>query len=920
MPTKRSIKKFFTPKNLLRFSFKVLIAGLILIAILFIWFSKDLPRKGKIINRKSSESTVIMDRNGNSLYNVFGNERRTSIDFAEIPQDIKDATVALEDKNFYHHFGFDYRGFSRAVIYRILGKPSAGGGSTITQQFVKNALLSPKQNISRKIKELILSIELEQIYSKEEILAFYLNEIPYGNNNYGIEAASNYYFNKRAKDLTLPQAAILASIPQRPTYYSPYGTHTDQLINRRNSTLKKMLDQGYITQEEYDSATKDDTLAQIQPKHEAILAPHFVMYVKEQLETEYGQDIVENGGLRVYTTLDIEKQKYAEQAIQDNTAKIQKYNGDNASLVSIDTKTGEILAMVGSIDYFNRENNGNYNATIALRQPGSSFKPIAYATAFKGKYNPAYTLFDLPTDFGNYSPQNFNGSFNGPVSMRTALQNSLNIPAVKTLYLAGIDKTIDTAHDIGITSLNDRARYGLSLVLGGGEVKLVDLTNAYATFGNQGKNSPLSSILKIEDKDGKIIKENKSDKQKEVLDPQVAYEISDVLSDNNARGMVFGTNSPLHFPERTVAAKTGTTQNFMDAWTVGYTPSIAAGVWVGRNDNKPMNNMADGVVIAAPIFHQYMDLALKDKENEEFARPAGIEEITVEKYSNKLPTDASKEFVKDIFTKWQIPKDHDDVNVTLRVCKSSGKIATDLTPDDQTEIKTFTNVHSEMPSLSNWEGVVRIWAEEHGMGSVPPTEKCDEYTPDNEPKVSISSPPADSTLSSTTMINVDVTSGYDIELVQFYIDNVSIGEKSAAPYSLSYDFSKLASGSHTLKVSATNKLSLTGQSSINFKVASDSTAPGNATNVKITSTAGSGSATIQWTNPIDSDLESVAIYQSKISGSVGSQIAKVSSTVSSVGNYTITGLSLGTYYFTLRPIDINGNENKSSTQYNINIL
>lgn len=917
LPNKRTIKKWFKPKNLFRFAWKSLIVLLIFTAILFIWFSKDLPRKGKIINRVSPESTIIMDRNGKSLYNVFGEERRTSIDSAEIPDNIKKATISLEDKNFYSHPGFDYKGLTRAVVYRLVGKKTtAGGGSTITQQFVKNALLSPKQSMSRKIKELILSIELEQMYSKDEILQFYLNEIPYGNNNYGIEAASEYYFDKRAKDLTLPQAALLASIPQRPTYYSPYGTHTDNLIARRNYALKRMLELGHITQQEHDEAIKDETLAAIKPKHEPILAPHFVMYVKEQIENEFGQDIVEKGGLRVYTTLDLEKQENAEKTIQDNEAKIKKYNGDNASLISVDPKNGEILAMVGSLDYFDQENKGNFNVAIALRQPGSSFKPIAYATAFKGKYNPGYTLYDLPTDFGNYSPQNFNGNFNGPVTMRAALANSLNIPAVKTLYLAGIDKTLETAKDLGITTLNDKDRYGLSLVLGGGEVKPLEMASAFSTFANQGKHSELMSILKIEDKNGKIIKENKP-KSNDALDPQVAYEINSILSDNGARSMVFGTNSPLNFGDRQVAAKTGTTQNFMDAWTVGYTPSLATAVWVGRNDNKPMNKMADGVILAAPIFRQFMEKSLSNTPNEEFSRPKGIEEITVERYSNKLPIDASKEFIRDIFASWQIPKDHDNVNVKVNVCKSSGKLATDLTPPDQIEERTFTDIHSEMPSLSNWENVVRVWARENGMGDDPPKEKCEEYNSNNEPKITIESPKLNSSLNSTATISANITSNYNLQTVQFFIDNVSVGEKKEAPYEINYDFSKLSSGKHTISISATNSLGLTGTNSIEITSVKEATAPNSVSNVVVT--PGVGKVTLQWKNPQDSDLSAIVIYQSKTASKLGEQAQKVSSAPSTTGSTTIIIPTPGIYYFTLRSIDNLGNENNSQTQYTANI-
>ena len=916
----RTLRKKLRFKNIVRFSWKATLFIIVLVAILFIWYSKDLPKKGKIEHRFTPESTVILDRNGKTLYDVYGQEKRTSISYTDMSQNIKNATVAVEDKNFYKHHGFDFAGLFRAVFYRLTGRGStAGGGSTITQQFVKNALLSPKYSISRKIQELILSIEIEQMYSKDEILQFYLNEIPYGNSNYGIEAASQYYFNKPAKDLSIAESALLAGIPQRPTYYSPYGTHTDALIARRNHILSRMLELGYIKQDEHDNAKKDDTLAKIQPKHQQITAPHFVMYVKEQLENEYGQSLVESGGLKVYTSLDLEKQQAAEKALSDNADKIKKYNGDNGAITSVDPKTGEILAMVGSLDYFDQEHQGNFNAAIGSRQPGSSFKPIVYAAAFKGKYNPGYNLFDLKTDFGNYSPDNFDGNTHGPVTMRTALANSLNIPAVKTLGLVGIDKALETAKDLGITTLKNDPNhpYGLALVLGGGEVKPLEMASAFSTFANQGKHNDLISILKIEDKDGKVLKENKP-QTKDALDPQSAYEINSVLSDNDARSLVFGTRSPLAFSDRTVAAKTGTTQNFMDAWTVGYTPSLATSVWVGRNDNKPMANMADGVIVAAPIFHQYMVEALKNTPNEEFTRPDGIQELTVERYSNKLPTDFSREFVKDIFTSWQVPKDHDDINVTVKICKFSNKLATDLTPPDQIEEKTYTAIHSEMPDNSNWEGPVRAWAEAAGMGDSPPKEKCTEYNSDNEPKVKISKPASGASLSGQTEISVDINSSYNVTLVQFFVDNVSIGDKTSAPYSINYDFSKLSAGEHKISVTATNELGLTGQDSVTATSSQDKTAPGDVLSVTLTK-SGNGKVSLQWTNPTDADLSNVNIYQSQIPSGLGSLAKKVTAVPSGAGSTEIASLSAGTYYFTFRPLDSLGNENTSTKQYKIDL-
>jgi len=886
------------------------------IALLFAWYAKDLPAPGKIKKLHPVESSKILDREGNVLYSVYGEQRRTIIDKKEMPETIKQATIAAEDKDFYKHHGINFRSIIRAAFYNLTHKESIQGGSTITQQYVKNALLSPKRTLSRKIKEVILALEIEAMYSKEDILAMYLNEIPYGSNAYGIEEAAKTYFGKSARDLNLAESAVLAALPKAPTYYSPYGSHPDKLEKRKNYILDRMVALKFISQEEAEKAKKEKIT--YKPFKENIKAPHFVMYVKEKLIEMYGERMVEEGGLKVTTTLDPKKQEFAEKAIEYGYKRnIKRYGATNAALVAIDPKTGQILAMVGSHDYFDIEHDGQVNVTTSERQPGSAFKPIVYATAFKGRYNPAFTLFDLPTDFGNYKPQNYDGICHGPVSIRQALGNSLNIPAVKILYLAGLDNVLKTAHKMGITTLNQPERYGLSLVLGGGEVKLIDLTTAYGVFANQGILHQTTPILKVEDPKGKVLYEYKPNKgKKEVLDPQIAYQISDILSDNRARTLTFGARSHLYFANRTVAAKTGTTQEFRDAWTIGYTPSLVAGVWVGNNDNTPMRGHAAGVSAAGPIWHQFMEESLESYPNEDFPRPPGIQEITVEKYSNKLPGPHSQELVTDIFASWQVPTQHDDVHITVKICKASGKLATDYCPAEEVEERTYFNLHSELPDNPNWEAPVRAWAEENGIGfGDPPKEKCDIHTAEKQPKISITNPKSEQSVSGNFTISAEVTAHWPIKYVEFAIDNITIATDTTSPYSTTYNANNLSSGEHQLSATAVDQKGMSAKSVLTFNVIKDTTPPGDVSNV--TANPGSGKITLFWKNPSDNDLVKIKIYKSLVAGSLGTPLAEeIPASPDTLGSYTVSGLNSGTvYYFTLRPIDTSGNENKSTAQY-----
>ncbi|MBU1149303.1 transglycosylase domain-containing protein, partial [Patescibacteria group bacterium] len=509
------------------------IAGVIVVVGVIAWFSKDLPDPEQLIEREIAQSTKIYDRSGETiLYEISGDERRTIIPLEQIPDYMEQATLAAEDHNFYQHTGFNLKRIFTAIIKDVLQGRKAEGASTITQQFVKNAILTTEKTWARKIKEVILAYQIERKFSKDQILQMYLNEIPYGSTYYGVESATNGYFGKSATDLSMGEAALLAALPQSPTYYSPFGSHVDALIWRQRWVLDQMVELGFISEEEATAAKNEELVYSYRAT--SISAPHFVMYVKELLTEKYGEKAIEQGGLKVFTTLDMYKQEIAEQAIEEGAAKYEQYGASNAALLSLDPKTGEILAMVGSRDYFDQENDGNVNVTIRDRQPGSSFKPIAYAAAFQKGFTPETMLFDLVTNFSAsgtpYIPKNYDFSEHGPVTMRQALAGSLNIPAVKTLYLAGVDNVLDLSHELGYTTLNDRERYGLSLVLGGGEVKLIDHVSAFSVFAREGLRHPTTAILRVEDSSGKIL-EQKQDIETEVLDTETCRLLNDVLSD-----------------------------------------------------------------------------------------------------------------------------------------------------------------------------------------------------------------------------------------------------------------------------------------------------------------------------------------------------------------------------------------------------
>lgn len=908
-PFRWSWKKFFIWAGAVAAVFIVFIAAV------FAYYVRDLPNPRQLVEQPIVESTKILDRNNKPLYNFFGEENRTLITSDQISPFVKQATIALEDENFYKHPGIDLKGLARAVICRlpICGGRVSGGGSTITQQYVRNAsLIGKEKTANRKLKEIILALEVEQIYSKDEILTGYLNEIPYGANAYGIEAAAQTYFKKPAKDLTLAEAATLAGIPQQPTYYSPYGNNLSALFARKDFVLDRMVKTGVITQDQADAAKKDTPNADnptFAPRSD-LIAPHFVFYVRQQLIDFLNEDPktaeveLDKAGFTVTTSLDYDTQTLAEGIMADMGPNlVSKYQASNAALVATDPNTGEVLAMVGSISYGNSK-SGNTNFATASLQPGSSFKPFVYATQFDKDHKgfPAAITYDLSTDFGNYRPNNYNGNFNGPITDRNALDRSLNIPAVKNLYLAGIKQSIDTAHRMGITTLNaDPGTYGLSLVLGAGEVRPVDMANAYGTFANGGTAHPLRPILKIE-KDGQLVKDFTTDGGTKALEPEVAYELNNILSDNSARAPVFGTKNNLTLSDRPVAAKSGTTQSNRDGWTVGYTPQISVAVWVGNNEpNKTMVKGADGSIVAGPIWNRFMREYLKGKPVVDFTRPDDIKDFTVDRLSGKIPTDQSPpdQRITDIFAPWQIPTTTDDVHTKVNVDSVTGKLATDLTPPEDVIVRYFCRIHSEVPDNPNWEGPVQAWAQANGCSDNPPTEKDDVHTTDNKPSISITSPANGASVNGSFTITTNPGGTHPIESVQFFVNNVAVGTATSAPWSWTYNANSLPEGSSIIEATAKNDLGLTQSDQITISKGTSST-PGPVTNIVAVPGRLSSSTPIHvtWKNPADANLTEAIIVRTSGSGSPVSYHVPVSN---ANGSYDIpvSGLSPGIYTFTI---------------------
>ncbi|MFA6458878.1 MAG: penicillin-binding protein [Candidatus Paceibacterota bacterium] len=801
-----------------------------------------MPDLNAFENRKVSQSTKIFDRTGSVLlYDLNTDVKRTIVSLASTSPLVQKATIAIEDAEFYTHMGIRPTAIIRAVLADILAGDKTQGGSTITQQVVKNSLLTKDKTVTRKIKEWVLAIKLEKIMTKNQILETYLNEVPYGGTIYGIEEASQAFFGKPATSLTLAEAAYLAAVPQAPTYYSPYGTHRDALDARKNLVLSRMKSLNMITKEEYQVASEEKV--QFLSKNNAgIKAPHFVMMVRDYLSQKYGDEAV-NEGLKVITTLDFEMQKKAEAVVDKFAPSLAtNFNASNTAIVAIDPKTGDILTLVGSRDYFSQDIDGNYNIALALRQPGSTFKPFVYATAFKQGYTPNTVLFDVPTQFSTqcapdgkpnnptadpkkvcYSPQEFDDLYPGPMIMRFALAQSRNIPAVKTLYLSGVAESMQTAEDLGITTLTDPNRYGLTLVLGGGEVRLLDLVSAYGVFANDGVRNTHRSVLEVYDNEGNVL-EKVSTNPKEAIEPEIARQISDILSDTSVR-----MNSLKPIAEgvgRPVAIKTGTTNDYRDVWTVGYTPNLVVGAWAGNSDNTPMEHNVAGLIIS-PLWGAFMSQAVKELPKENFKPPPP-------------ETNESKPSLHGIW----------EGGVSYWKDSVSGKLATEYTPPEAKKEVVFNSVHTILHWLdkknptgpaplrpqddsqyANWEFAVRKWFVEYQKLNPSfieqtkieiPKEKDDVHTPEKSPKVTIVSPPDNSLINPQGQLTVQLTStgGFPAQKTEVYVNGKYVMTATSNPLNFSFipaDVGNLTSN-NTLSVILYDSVLNKAQAVANFTV------------------------------------------------------------------------------------------------------
>jgi 1A family penicillin-binding protein len=708
----------------------------------FLWISRSLPTPGKLANPDIKDSTKILDSEGVSLYSIYQDYNRTYVTLDNIPKDLQNATIATEDQDFYENSGFSWRGYARVVKDLIIHQRMTGG-STITQQLVKTLLLTSERSATRKMKELILAIQVDKRFSKNEVLEMYLNNIPYGGTAVGIEAAANQYFGKKAKELTLAESVFLAGLPQSPSYYSPYSGNK-AYIERSQQVLARMEDEGHISSKESEKTLNAIKKFTFSREGGDFKAPHFVMYIRERLNELVGETAVLTGNLTVKTTLDYEVQEFTEKTLEEEIDKLEGYRVSNGSVVVLDAKTGGIVAMVGSKDYFDAENDGNFNTAIAERQPGSSLKPLIYAVALEKGYTPATLLMDVPTEFPGetadkpYKPVNYDGTYRGPLQMRFALGNSMNVPAVKMLAMVGLRPVMQKAYDAGITNWKPTQEamnnVGLSLVLGGREATLLQITSLYSAFANKGIQHEPFGILEVKDAKGKVIYKHDEDKGNKIFSEEVSFLMSHMLLDNNARSIVFGARSLLNITNKTVAVKTGTTDQKRDNWTVGYTPSYVVGVWVGNNDNSPMNPaIASGVTGASPIWNKVMTYVLRDIKDEQFAIPKNVQAIEVDTLGGGLPVDGQSKRT-EYFIKGSEPSTQSPIYKEIKVSKSdNNRLANDEEVSrGEYDVKEYIVFDEKDPVSSDgknrWQDAINLWlanSYKDDQKYHPPTENSD---------------------------------------------------------------------------------------------------------------------------------------------------------------------------------------------------
>jgi membrane peptidoglycan carboxypeptidase len=869
-------------------------AGFILLCFVgvMVFVYPTLPDINNLQNIAAAQSSTILDREGNVLYTVHGDENRKDVSIKDVSPFATQAVLAIEDDQFYNHGGVDLGATLKAFCYEIHICSQPRGGSTITQQFIKNAFLSSERTYIRKLKEILLALELERKYTKDEILEMYLNRIPYGSSVFGIERAAETFFGKSAKDLTLAEGAILASIPNAPSYFSPYGSNlyasitlsSDDILkmnikseqdlvginpdfvnkgllgktytfgdgeNQRSIYVKgrvdfvldRMKSLGYIKDEEATQALAEANAKTFKPFREEMKAPHFVEYIRKLLEDKYGKDTIEKGGLKITTTLDPTLQAAAEKAVSDHAdSNLKLYKASNASLVAEDSNSGQILAMVGSIDYWNEQIDGKVNVALRPRLPGSSFKPIVYAAAFLQGYSPSTILYDVDMTFnGWYNPENYSGDHQGPVTIRQALAWSLNVPAVEAGYLAGIPNVLDLARKMGIQLDQPDSWYGLSLALGAGEVRLLDMVGAYSIFANGGDKLDPVFILKVEDRNGNILDEYQPPKSKNmILDPQVAYLINNVLSDVSARPEGWWQQQ-LSVPGQIAAAKTGTSNkkegdvNYpFDTWTMGYTRNLVAGVWAGNNDGSDLGAKADGLNCAAPIWRDFMTAATAGQPSVDFDRPEGIRWVKISSKTGLLPSQYTPEdsINTEVFSSFSVPKEYDNSFKMVKIDKVSGKLATDFTPPEAVVEKPFFEHHSLFPDNPEWEDPVRQWAIDNNQDQKPPTESDDVHTAETmaiKPQISITSPSDQSSVTGPYVgVWVNLNSKGGVAKVDYYWDDQLMDTENRTPFKGTLKISDQnpdPGSTHTIRAVVFDALYRSNESSITVKIGLDTTPP-----------------------------------------------------------------------------------------------
>ena len=830
----------FSRLDMGKYIFFGLVSATVLVAVVFTLFSIGLPDPGKV-KRDTGFSTVIADRTGNNvLYDLYTDQDRKYVDFTSLPEYLKQATIAVEDKDFYKHQGFDPLAIPR-IIKNVIVNRRLIGGSTLTQQLVKQVLLTNDRNVVRKIKEFILATKIEKQYSKDEILRMYLNESPYGGSAIGVAAAAQQYFGKEVKDLTLTESVIIAGLPQAPSRYSPYGSNTKAFIPRATEVARRMREDGYITKDQEQKVVAEFNEIKFKGMSSKINAPHFVMYVKQLLEEMYGSNVLESGGYKVVTSLDWGLQQKAEMIVKEEVDKVSRsLNISNGSSVILDTNTGEILSMVGSINYFDASIDGQVNVATRLRQPGSSIKPLVYATAFLKGYSPSSVIADVETEFPGkddktpYTPKNYDGKEHGLMHLREALGSSINIPAVKLLALVGVPEVLGQGYKMGLTSLEPtretQQRVGLSMALGGAEVKLLELASAYSAFANSGTKVTPIAILKIMDRQGKTIYENKPVGSVKVLDEKVAFLVNSVLSDNNARLLTFSANSYLNLGSRAVAVKTGTTNDLRDNWTIGWTKDTIVGVWVGNNDNEKMKNVASGVSGAAPIWRRQMLEVLSVRPDKPFTPPAGVSQVEIDKISGYPAHDGFASY-KDWFVNGSVPTGADPIHTRLKVCKSDNNRLADAVAISQGNYdqKEFVVIKEKDPLTAKdlWQKGIDLWTlKQTDPMYRPPTETCNSET---SMDVRIISPGDKSRVDGEEVtIRFSVASNKPVIKAELSIDGTVDQIFTDNNYIKKV---KLTTGTHTIKVLAVNSEGKEASSSISFSLNMDYPSPTPTTTV-----------------------------------------------------------------------------------------